>query len=302
MEDDRSGCSVVIPSYQRGAAAAASIEALLSLREPPTEIILVDQTPEHPPAVAARLGALENAGRIRWLRLPEPSIPHAMNTGLRAAQQPIVLFLDDDIVPGESLISAHVAAQASARLVAGQVLQPGESPRRLAPGEAFRFYSDHAAAITEFMGGNFSVDRAAALELGGFDENFVGAAYRFEAEFAHRYLSAFGPIRFEPAARIDHLAIPTGGTRAHGNHLRTTRPGHSAGAYYFLLKAKPTGWLQQLLWRPIRAVRTRHHLRRPWWIPLTLLAELRGLLLARRLLRQGPQLIFGDDRLVKDHR
>jgi GT2 family glycosyltransferase len=282
---------VVIPSYRRGQAAIDSIEALLALREPPSEIILVDQTLDHPASVAARLASLDQTGRIKWLRLPEPSIPHAMNVGLQAAHEATVLFLDDDIMPGGALVSAHVSAQRSFKLVAGQVLQPGQTQQPLAPGEAFRFNSTSPVLIDEFMGGNFSVNRAACLELGGFDENFVGAAFRFEAEFAHRYVRTFGPIRFEPAARIDHLAVPVGGTRAHGHHMRTARPGHSVGAYYFLLKTRRQGWWRHLCWRPIRAIRTRHHLRRPWWIPVTLLAELRGFLLAVRLRRQGERLI-----------
>jgi len=40
------------------------------------------------------------------------------------------------------------------------------------------------------MGGNFSVKRDLALRLGGFDENFVHVAYRFEAEFCDRAISA----------------------------------------------------------------------------------------------------------------
>jgi hypothetical protein len=94
---------------------------------------------------------------------------------------------------------------------------------------------------------------------------------------------------------VYHLALPTGGTRAHGHHLRTLLPRHSVGAYYFLMKTRQPGWRRQVLWRPIRAVRTRHHLRRPWWIPATLVAELRGFLLARRLLRNGERLIDHPD-------
>jgi glycosyltransferase involved in cell wall biosynthesis len=214
-----------------------------------------------------------------------------MNTGLLAAQAPTVIFLDDDIVPDPALVRAHLEGQREAALVAGQVLQPAQAPLPLASGEAFRFNSTEPAWISEFMGGNFSVDRALALALGGFDENFVGAAFRFEAEFAHRYVLAHGLIRYEPRATIRHLALPTGGTRAHGHHLRTSLPRHSVGAYYFLLKTRPAGWRRQMLWRPIRAVRTRHHLRRPWWIPAALVAELRGFLLALRLLRSGERLI-----------
>ena len=268
-----------------------SIRALLALPTAPNEILLVDQTPKHPDAVQEQLETLAHDGRIRWIKLPRPSIPQAMNAGLKAAREAKVLFLDDDIVPDPELVARHAQAPHDAALVAGMVLQPGQSPTPLANGEPFRFNSTEPAWIDEFMGGNFSVDREKALSLGGFDENFVGAAYRFEAEFAHRFVRKFGPIRYEPGAIIHHLAVSSGGTRAHGHHLRTTQPSHSVGAYYYLLTTRRQGWWRQLLWRPLRAVRTRHHLRRPWWIPMTLLAEARGLWLALRLRRRGPRLL-----------
>ena len=42
--------------------------------------------------------------------------------------------------------------------------------------------------------------------------------------------------------------------------------------------------------RILRSVRTRHHLRRPWYIPVTLIAELWGLCWAWMLARKGPAL------------
>lgn len=285
------GVTIVIPTYLRGTTVLNSVRALLSLEVQADEILLVDQTPHHAAEIERELDELQRKGCLRWIRLNEPSIPRAMNTGMRAAKSNIVLFLDDDIEPGEHLVEAHLAAHKDAALVAGMVLQPGEHAETLATGEVFRFNSDAPAQINEFMGGNFSIRREVALALGGFDENFVGAAYRFEAEFAHRYTRAHGLIRYEPRAVIHHLQIATGGTRAHGHHLRTLTPAHSAGAYYELLRTRRPGWLPQMLWRPLRAVRTRHHLRRPWGIPMTLLAEVRGLLLAMKLHRGGAKLM-----------
>jgi glycosyltransferase involved in cell wall biosynthesis len=284
--------SVVIPSYRRGRIAVESVKALLAGPVPPFEVILVDQTEQHPFEVRSELERLQRESLLRWIVLDEPSIPAAMNVGLHSARGDAVLFLDDDILPRAGLVAAHAAAQAQPGLVAGQVLQPLESPVHLEQAEPFRFNSDSPQRISEFMGGNFSVNREQAMQLGGFDENFVGAAYRFEAEFADRWVRSFGPIRFEPSASIRHLAIASGGTRAHGNHLRTASPAHAAGAYYFLLRTRRERWIAQMLWRPIRAIRTRHHLRRPWWIPVTLLAEARGLLLAWKLSRRGARLPF----------
>lgn len=284
-------CSIVIPTYQRGTIVLDSVRALLALATPPSEILLIDQTAQHPADIQVELQALHDAGQVRWVRLPEPSIPHAMNVGLQSAKSDIVLFLDDDIVPDQNLVAMHVAAQQQALLVAGMVLQPGEQAEILEPGESFRFTSDAVADISEFMGGNFSVRRDVAIALGGFDENFTGAAYRFEAEFAWRFRNAHGLICYEPRAIIHHLAVPTGGTRAHGHHLRTLRPTHSVGAYYFWLRTRQAGWWRDMFWRPFRSIRTRHHMRHPWWIPLTLLAELRGFLAALALVRRGPRLL-----------
>jgi len=289
-------CSIVIPTYLRGAVLLDSLRALLALESKADEIVVVDQTHIHPQDIERELSALHDSGAIRWIRLPYPSIPGAMNTGLREAISEIVLFLDDDIIPDEKLVEAHRRASSESALVAGMVLQPGERPESLRPGEVFRFTSNALARVGEFMGGNFSIRRDVALKLGGFDENFVGAAYRFEAEFAYRYTCAYGPILYEPRAAIHHLQISTGGTRAHGHHLRTVRPTHSVGAYYELFRTHRPGWLQQIMWRPLRAVCTRHHLRRPWWIPLTMVGELRGLLLAMKLNRGGAKLLDASSR------
>jgi GT2 family glycosyltransferase len=140
------------------------------------------------------------------------------------------------------------------------------------------------------MGGNFSVPRSTALALGGFDENFMRVAYRFEAEFAHRWRQAGGRIWFEPAACLHHLKDGSGGTRSYGSHLTTWRPDHAVGAYYFSLRSRQWG---ELLSRPWRAVATRHHLRHPWHIIGTWLAEAQGLWWAWRLWRSGPKLIDG---------
>lgn len=284
--------SVVIPTYRREAVLLESLRHLQALGPAPSEIIVVDQAARHTESTEQELQQMHEQGRIRWIRLTQPSIPAAMNTGLLAARNEIVLFLDDDIRPDTDLVGAHLRTQlVHPGLIAGQVLQPGESSLSLGPTEHFRFNSTASAWITEFMGGNFSVRRDMALVLGGFDENFVGAAYRFEAEFANRFTARYGAIRYEPAALIDHLQVSTGGTRAHGHHLRTVKPGHSVGAYYYWLRVKPPGWWWKLLARPLRAIRTRHHLLQPWWIPLTFVAELRGMRQAFGLSRQGPKLL-----------
>ncbi|HVS10403.1 MAG TPA: glycosyltransferase [Planctomycetota bacterium] len=269
--------SAVIPTFGRGDVLLRTIDGVLGLDPPPLELLVVDQTPEGRQEAASRLRGLHEAKRLGWLRLKAPSIPKAMNEGLKRARGDIVLFLDDDVEPAPDLIAAHARAHAgsNAEIVAGQALQPGEEPEALA-GIAFDFRSSVAQPVAEVIGCNFSVRRDFALRIGGFDANFVAVAYRFEAEFCERALAAGARIDFEPAASLRHLRAPRGGTRAYGNHLRTVRPAHAVGEYYFLLKSRRTDRWLRMLARPLRAIRTRHHLRRPWWIPVTLAAEFAG--------------------------
>jgi glycosyltransferase involved in cell wall biosynthesis len=287
--------SVVIPTYQRERVLVETIDHLLELQSGPAEILVVDQTVEHKADTEFRLSELDRTAKIRWLRLSRPSITHAMNVGLLEARNEIVLFLDDDIIPGVDLISAHSSAHATqgCNVVAGQVLQPGEEPLDDEPAMGrFKFRSSRRQDVSELMGGNFSINRRLALGLGGFDENFVRVAYRFEAEFATRAVTAGERILFEPAASIRHLKAGTGGTRSYGEHLTTIKPSHSVGEYYYLLRSKGiSSRVWKIVSRPLKAIRTRYHMSHPWWIPGTLIAETLGFFWAIMLAIRGPRLI-----------
>ena len=49
--------------------------------------------------------------------------------------------------------------------------------------------------------------------------------------------------------------------------------------------------MTQFLGRPLRAISTRHHLRRPWWIPATLIAEFSGMAWSLALAARGPRYV-----------
>lgn len=290
--------TVVIPTLGRERVLVETIEAVLRLEEPAAELLVVDQTPEHEPETESALKSWQDQGRLRWIRLERPSIPHAMNEGLRRSASPVVLFLDDDIVPVRGLVSAHARAHGAADVVAvtGMVLQPGQKPaprEELAPrGQGLRrdlefpFWSEQPADVWNVMAGNLSVKRDAALECGGFDERFIGVAYRFETEFCRRLRRAGGTVRYEPTAAIEHLRAPSGGTRTWGFSKTSARGEHSVGDYYFaLLEGRPAEVVGYLLYRILSECLSRFHRRRPWYIPVKALGELRGLVMACRLIK-----------------
>jgi glycosyltransferase involved in cell wall biosynthesis len=287
--------SVAIVSYKREQVLLDTLAALLALDPPPEELLLVDQTPQHEPATEQALQQWQRQGRLRWIRVSQPSITAAMNRALQEAQAERVLFVDDDVLASPQLLTAHLTAgrDGPTALIAGRVLQPWHrdevDPEAFVP---FRWNTLMPRLCTEFIGCNFSVPRRLALDLGGFDQNFVRVAYRFEAEFAHRWCAAGHQLRYEPTALLHHLHTARGGTRSYGDHLTTIRPDHAVGRYYYFLRT--SGFLQALAlsFKALAAsVASRHHRRHPWWIPLTLLAELRGLLWALRLHVLGPRLL-----------
>lgn len=282
--------TIVVPTYNRAAIVVETLRTLLALDPPAREIFVVDQTAEP----AAQLQQWHEEGRINWVRTSPPSIPRAMNIGLKLAKTEVVLFLDDDVAPVPSIVVAHanVYEDESIAAVVGQCLQPGEEPQHFEqpakaqqgiPDLELHFNHDAALDVRNVIAMNLSVRRERALEIGGFDENFVFVAYRFETDFALRLK---GRIRFEPRASVRHLRLATGGTRAYGDHKTSAHPAHSVGDYYFAMRHAPS-FPSYALGRLRRNVLTRYHATHPWWLPAKLLGEIRGMLLARRLWRSA---------------
>ncbi len=296
------GLTIAIPTYCREQVLLETVHCLLSLDVPTIEILVLDQSASHIPPVQSELGRLHAFGQIRLFQLKEPSIPRAMNLGLVEASHDLVLFVDDDIIPEAELIRAHLGAHAlgKGRIVAGRIIQPWQEKLDFSQDRSFHFASLKRGEVDDFMGGNFSLDRHEAIALGGFDENFVRVAYRFEAEFAYRWRASGRRIIFEPEACIHHLKVSSGGTRTFGDHLTTVRPDHSVGAYYFFLRTwSGPSTLKSIMIRIFESVATNFHLRNPWRIMPTLISEIRGLMWACRLSWRGPRYIAIEQRSKK---
>lgn len=268
------------------------------------ELIVIDQTTGHEEATERQLRQWHEQGSIRWVKCAEPHLTRSMNRGLLEAKSDIVLYTDDDVVPAPGWLRAHARAHAEhpeAWAIVGQILQPGEQaedvPYRPKGGHLMRymdfpFRCTTGQYIENAMAGNLSLKREQALHIGGFDENFPPpVASRFESEFAKRLVRAGGRVWFEPAASLRHLAATTGGTRSGGSHLTSMSPHHGIGDCYFALR---TGRGFEKWWylarKPFREVRTKFHLRHPWWIPVKLVGELRAQAAAFRLYARPARL------------
>ncbi len=298
--------SVVIPTYNRGAVLLDTVRMLLGQSQRASEIIVVDQTVyEKGDDVAQELDRLDKRSDIVWLRLELPSIPHAMNAGLLKSSSDYVLFLDDDVRFSSEFLMEHCHAIEKYNRPAhvGRIIQPWQkvvdaSTRLVSNGLKadleFAFNSNELAEIQNCMAGNLCVDRALAIQAGGFDEQFYGAAFRFETEFCRRFIRLTNmPFLFFPSASLDHLKVDKGGTRQYvDNFLVSSSSVHSIGDYYFALReAKGFERAKYIFKRLLSCVVARFYLRKPWWIPVRFIGECRGLLQAISKYRSGPKYI-----------
>ncbi|HEY3964462.1 MAG TPA: glycosyltransferase [Planctomycetaceae bacterium] len=298
-----SDVAIAIPTYGRDQVLLETIQGCLHLDKPAGDILVIDQTPEHDLPTERALQTLHNDQRIRWVRLAQPSIPRAMNRALQSTERSLVLYLDDDIIPTASLVQRHVEAhnEFDPWVVVGQIIQPWQEPCDVSPPAApsplwvdfdFPFHTTQSCWLQNAMAGNMSVRRDRTIQIGGFDENFRGVAFRFETEFARRVIRHGGRIRFCPTAGIRHLRVARGGTRLYGNHLTSADPNHGVGDYYFAMSAGWTAESVRYMWRRMaREIATKFHLRHPWYIPVKLVGEMRACCWAFRLQRGGPALL-----------
>jgi len=300
------GLTVVIPTYNRGEVLIDTIGSLVAQDSCADEIIIVDQTQYRDgSSTYSKLFDLDEKGIITWVRRSEPSIPKAMNHGLKLSSSEFVLFLDDDIHIEKTFLTAHCKSlnKHSCDAQVGQVLQPKQTPidlpKNYKQGQGvmadmeFIFSSNKPMYIKNCMAGNLCVNRSSAIAVGGFDENFVGAAYRFETEFCRRLIRHTGkPFYFFPDAVLHHLQYASGGTRNEGHQLVTASAHHSVGDYYYaMLESDGAEQVAYCLKRFFLSIKARFYLAKPWYIPSRLLAEIRGYLLARKLKKRGPKYI-----------
>ena len=300
--------SVVIPSYNRSKILLETLDQLFNQTLKPKEVLVIDQTQyDRGDPAAESLRKLDEASRIRWIRLREPAIPVAMNKGLLESVSANVLFLDDDIKVNSDFLEKHqqVVDQFKPLAHVGQIVQPWQEANQpfkdheyvqeitLNADLEFMFNSAEPASIQNCMAGNLCVDRESAIAVGGFDENFSEVAYRFESEFCKRFCKTLDThFLYSPLPILDHLYIKSGGTRAYANYLTSPKAVHSFGDYYFaLLCGQGRSKSNYIASRFFFSVCAKFYLRKPWFIPVRLIAEVRGLFKALNCIKQGQRLL-----------
>jgi len=183
--------SVVVRSYNRLAALAQLLEALLAQDHPSFEVVVVEQSTVRPPDDVAKVERLARDPRVRILRSPPLGGPGARNAGVRAARGDVLVFIDDDDLPASrDWLRRHEATfkgpNADPRClgVTGQFLDdpPGqpyvnvERARRdvlsfnVLKWQRVYARTDVKKRVESLMGGNAAIPRTTLERFGLWDE------------------------------------------------------------------------------------------------------------------------------------
>lgn len=231
--------SVIIPTYRREEPLKDTLDDLLKQDYPNFEVLVIDQTATHSPAIQFYLENLANQQKISWYRLDWASLPGARNYGVRRAQGDIVLFIDDDVRLPDNYLKAHsenFVNNPEIGVVAGRVfdrMKLGDSqkmvtdtskpyeidclpPQAMDPGIAWYYidlvHTTKPQQVISARGCNMSFRKDIFTKYGiWFDERFRGSAVREESDFCLRLRQTPYHVWYDPTAYLVHLGEETGG-------------------------------------------------------------------------------------------
>jgi glycosyltransferase involved in cell wall biosynthesis len=208
------GISVVISTLDRPGQLARCLDALLAGSRLPAEVVVVDQGSPAPTVTV--LAERRSLGvPLVHVQQERRGLSASQNAGVATARSAAVAIVDDDCVSDHHWV--EVAEREHVRttgplLLAGRVLPlPPEGDRTLplSSRTSLRRIDLPADALPWEVGtgGNFSVTRAAYLQVGGNDERLgTGAPGRAgnDLDLFHRLLRAGVRARFEPDLLVLH--------------------------------------------------------------------------------------------------
>ncbi len=219
--------SIIVPTYQRERVLCETIQYLLELSYPHYELLVIDQTRDHETVTEQfiRASRERHPDRFRWHFVAKANLPHARNVGAKIARGSYLLYCDDDIIPPENLIELHlenlkgpgIGAATGGVYVEEKRQPPQPRPLVILPTGRMRDYWQFEVpkgTTDSLRGGNMSVRRQLAIDVGLFDEGYIGRANGEETDFSLRILRRGYQIAYDPAAAVVHLGHPTGGSRA----------------------------------------------------------------------------------------
>jgi glycosyltransferase involved in cell wall biosynthesis len=207
--------SIIINTYNRARSLERLLPSLEHLVDARFEVVVVNgPSTDDTEAVLARY-----AGRLKVERCPAANLSVSRNIGIAAAAGDIVVFIDDDALPGDvawlrRLMGAFEGAAAGrVGAAGGAALHRDTEWTEFAGGwtsdYAEQVFTDELppdAAASRWcrrtVGNNSAFRRSALVEIGGFDERF--AYYLDEADVCLRLVRAGYEVCYLPDCPVRH--------------------------------------------------------------------------------------------------
>jgi len=243
--------SILIPTYARHELLVDTLQGLLIQNYSPMEIIVYDQSPDHPFEVNEFFK--NHKEKIIHIRETRKSLVYAYRRCVELSHGEICLFIDDDVIISDSdFVTKHLRNYFNDHIgaVCGQVLHEDQiAPRDIDTrvygkrGWMFvRFDISHKIDnLPSLCGANMSFRKNLYLQVGGFDIAYGGSGFRFETDFTFAVKKAGYQVAFDPEASLVHRYKQQGG--ADNRHLLSTdNDSHGwyvdffANTWYFLRK------------------------------------------------------------------
>jgi glycosyltransferase involved in cell wall biosynthesis len=217
---------VVITAYNHVALLPRVLEALNSqtAAQGAWEVVVVDNG--SPERVASAVDQSQLRFRLTVIEQPHSGQAWARNGGWKRAVAPIVLFLDDDLIPDPRLIAEHLGAHARhpGAVVLGLVRPDPELHQEAwTDYERAKLVSKYAALSGRekpsgiHVGGNFSISRQLLELVGGFDHRLPG---RDHVDLGYRLNGLGAKFVFSPAAQVLQYGLSDYKTWRLSQHLQ----------------------------------------------------------------------------------
>lgn len=189
----------VLPTHNRVAELARTIDALSRLPRHDAEVIVVDNASDAAPSLPA---SLANRAPLRLIRLDSNEGAAARNAGACAADADWIIMLDDDSSPLD-LEFLRVLDRAPSDILAIS------ADIRLSRDDAGRPRGRESGGLPEvFIGCGAAIRRDAFLSAGGYDPTFH--YYAEEYDLAARFLLMGGRVMFSRDFRVEHRKVGVG--------------------------------------------------------------------------------------------
>lgn len=203
------GVTVLVCTRGRPTLACAAVASVLVGDVVPTEIVVVDQSPEPNEALAH-----DPHAAIRYLHQPGRGLAVARNLGFGAATNEVIAVLDDDMTVDGGWLGALVDGRTGPTCVTtGRVLPAPMEPGQHPLPDAAQITLDRPAvfrgrqARDVVPGASVTLPRDLVVALGGFDER-LGAGTVFgsaeDNDIGLRLLDAGVEVRHVPDAIAWH--------------------------------------------------------------------------------------------------